>query len=223
MVVPAPMSVRTIGLAAVALAAVSGAVFIVARRTGKEPEPAAVPLAQRSRASDTNVAPSTLLEPREENRRKPAPSADPVTKPDTESRSPVPVAPVLKRDALPNVVERGVTEAPTRLARLEPLPAWAADPEAVKKAQSQAVAALGKGDRNPSVLRVAVWTSCATGDAKAAKKYVQRLGPGDQREMARRCEPYGVDLKVSEPIDQSFHNANVQVRSERPPKTKPTP
>lgn len=61
-------------------------------------------------------------------------------------------------------------------------------------AHEAALAVLEEQPRNVRMLRVAVSTSCILGEAASAATLYERLPEKDQRDMAKRCGNYGVEI-----------------------------
>jgi hypothetical protein len=48
--------------------------------------------------------------------------------------------------------------------------------------------------QNVKMLRIAASTACILGDASEARAHYEKLPPGDQEQIARRCRRYGVEF-----------------------------
>ena len=61
-------------------------------------------------------------------------------------------------------------------------------------ALARATEYLKQDPDNERMLRIATSSNCILGDAAGARAYFGRLSPRGQREIARRCSRYGIDL-----------------------------
>jgi hypothetical protein len=68
-------------------------------------------------------------------------------------------------------------------------------------ALKQALRVLEKDAGNVRMTRVVVSSACMMGDADTATKHNVNLPPNDQRDMARRCQRYGIALQRTEPAE----------------------
>jgi hypothetical protein len=63
-----------------------------------------------------------------------------------------------------------------------------------ENARAKAIQALAANPNDERMLRIATSSSCVLGDADQARVYHARLTPLGQRQLARRCKRYGVEL-----------------------------
>src|SRR5262245_5691580 len=66
-------------------------------------------------------------------------------------------------------------------------------------ASKQALRVIANDPTNVRMLRVVVSSACLMGDPDTANQYQTKLPPTDQRDMARRCEKFGIALPTSQP------------------------
>jgi hypothetical protein len=109
-------------------------------------------------------------------------------------------------DGETRAAERHLEQQPPTVAPTAPAEPGTAEDAAVSRASEfygtgdyeNAVALatefLKTDPTNERMLRIAVSSSCILGNADQARIHFERLSPRGQREIARRCSRYGIDL-----------------------------
>ena len=154
--------------------------------------PPASPSPPPSLASLQRFPPRRAASPAELPAAEPAPEPQPIEPPPTAEVSSAPLSAAGEVGA-----ESGLVPAPEEAGPLQGVIGEAIrlyDSGEYESARSQAIQALEQDPANQRMLRIVTSTSCILGDVDQARAHYERLTPVGQRQMARRCSRYGVEL-----------------------------
>jgi len=165
----------------------------LARVEAQRAAPPAVPSNPPSLASLQRFPPPRrVASPAEVPAAEPAPQPPPNEPPPTAEVSSAPLGAAAEVGA-----EAGLVPAPEEAGPLQGVIGEAIrlyDGGEYESARTQAIQALEQDPANQRMLRIVTSTSCILGDVDQARAHYERLTLVGQRQMARRCSRYGVEL-----------------------------